>query len=487
MIAAVRTPRISDALRRPNRALLGLFGLLAGMLALAWSVRAAPWAMLPLLLVDALAVFFGLAIVFALALLAASAPQGSHRPSWRVVAATLVALFGFLTPLLPLMAAAFVALAVLVTVPRSRPPRLADAPPLLAAALLAVGYGALLLRGVLSYDDRAAGAALDGFVFWFVLLAAATPLLPFASAPEGDHRLAVFRLAWLYPLARLYSLGPWNDGWSLAALLFGGALALWAGTAAVVAEDRARCCALIVLMQLALALAGFGLATGAGLAAGCYALLVYGLLLCASRTEVPTARQTSETDTALAWLLSPAVPFSAPFIATWMLLGAGVAGGVSLLGAAAWLAGLSSAVACLLWRPWDVGGRALKLLAGGSLALGVLAPLVMLALVQPVIQQLQGGLSVYGDVTIWPWVGLAAVDSSRRGVTALPSIAVAALMLVLAALIYFAARLLHEAEPPAGDAEGLPVGRSQALLAALRHEVPWLAARRSEERRGDDR
>jgi hypothetical protein len=488
MIAPVKVLHLLHRLRRPNLPLLASLGMVAASLALAWAVRAAPRAVPPLLLADALGAFFVFATFFALALLAAATPPGEQRISWRAAAAALATVVAYLSPWVPLVMVAFVLLAALVALPRGRPFRLVDALPLVAAALLAVGYGTLVARGVLRYDDRAAGAALDGFVFWFVVLAAVTPLLPFArTSAEGERWLAVFRLAWLYPLARLYSLGPWNDGWSLATLLFGGALALWAGTAAVGAEDRARCRELLVLAQLALALAGFGLGTGAGLAAGCYALLVYGLLLSAGRADASKEPEGSTDDTPLPWLLTPAVPFGAPFVAVWMLLGAGVAGGVSLLGAAAWLVGLSSAVACLLWRPWDGVQHTVRVTAISSLVLGVLAPVVVLALVQPAVEQLQGGLSVYGDVAIWPWVGLAAVDSARRGVTALPSIAVAALMLVLGALVYFAARLLYEAEPQVDETDALPAGRSQALLAALRHEVPWLAARRGEERRSDDR
>ncbi len=90
--------------------------------------------------------------------------------------------------------------------------------------------------------------------------------------------------------------------------------------------------------------------------------------------------------------------------------------------------------------------------AGASVLLGVGAPLVVLALIQPVVEQLQGGLTPYGDVNIWPWIGLASIDSARAQVTTLPSIAVAALMLVLSALVYLIARLRDSWQPTDDDA-----------------------------------
>jgi hypothetical protein len=176
------------------------------------------------------------------------------------------------------------------------------------------------------------------------------------------------------------------------------------------------------------------------------------------------------------WLLSGAIPFTAPFVAAWMLVGASVAGGVALLAGAAWLAmllnGLAAALAHETLAPDQ--RRPLLIAAGASVLLGVAAPLVVLALIQPVVEQLQGGLTPYGDVNIWPWIGLASVDATRAQVTTLPSIAVAALMLVLSALVYLIARL-RDTWAPASTATA-PAPRLRELLASLRAEVPWLDA-----------
>jgi hypothetical protein len=562
----------------PAMAALAALGLL-------WVVRHTPLSIAPAIAIDALGAFFALATFGGLTLATAARAPGTLHTPWRTYVAALALAAGYLTDLTPVIAAAYLPLALLDLAGLSRrgrhPLRSALGP--LALLSLAVGYGALATRGALRYDDRAAGAALDSFVFWFVLLAAAIPLLPLGPEtrdrrPEtGDPRpettattddrpttndqrpacktlslavvrrslrerqrrssfvvrrssypappgtpsayvvqrsafsvqrspfVLVLRFAWLYPLARLYSLGPWNEGWSFAALLLGGGAALWSVAAALTHTGDERRSNLTVPSQLGLALAGFGLSTGAGLAAGCYGVLTY-LVLAAAQTTTdhrpPTTDRTPDAPTQpstnhivdapaqsaiVPWFLTPALPFSAPFVAAWMLLGAGVSGGVALLGAVAWLVALLGAAATLLGERRGDSPRAMVVAAGASAALGLLAPVVVLALIQPVIEQLQGGLSVHGDINIWPWVGLAAVDSTRRGVTALPSIAVAALMLVLSALVYLAGRLRADLAPSGDDAPP-EAPRPQALLSALREQVPWLGAPpRTEERAGDDR
>ncbi len=84
---------------------------------------------------------------------------------------------------------------------------------------------------------------------------------------------------------RLYSLGPWNSGWSLAALLLGGGAALWAALAAFTRPAERR--GLTQMSVLAMALAGFALGSGAGIVAGCYALLAY-LVLALPHDRRPT-------------------------------------------------------------------------------------------------------------------------------------------------------------------------------------------------------
>lgn len=486
-------------------------------LALLWLARDTPLQPAATVRVDALSAFFAFALLGGLALALAARPGAT--PSWRLPALVAVLLVAYATTLTLLIAAAYLLLALLTlqSRPRTGTARrltpgaalrraLLAAPGPLAAASLLVGYGALALRGALRYDDRTAGAALDGFVFWFVLLAVAI-----ASSDLSNDERGIFRAAWLYPLVRLYSLGPWNNGWSFATLLLGGGAALWAATAALgqprEPERRAR----VLLSYLGLALAGVGLGTSAGIAASCYALLTYLALLVAGGAGEPggsgdqETRETSPSSpprlpASLAhWLLSGAIPLTAPFVAAWMLVGAGRAGGVALLSGVAWLVALLNALttALAIGPPWPTARRPLAVAAASSALLGLAAPLVVYALIQPVVEQLQGGLTLYGDVGVWPWVGLETIDSAHTQVTTLPSLAIAGLMLVLSALVYLVVRLRETAGDPAlapgpdrDERASDPAPRLSELIASLRDDVPWLGGAPappsvSEERRVD--
>jgi hypothetical protein len=403
---------------------------------------------------------------------------------------------------------------------------------LLAAACLLLGYGALALRGGMRYDGRTAGLALDSFAFWFVLLAAAIACSPIFGMTKDEGRrtkdqesgepcdeataehmksiarsparpLAVstlllpssgiFRFAWLYPLARLYSLGPWNAGWSFATLLLGGGVALWCACSALVRPQPAGRNACVQSIYPALALAGLGLSTSAGVAAACFGILTYLVLVVGhtdwrlesghNRVDSPISNLQSPalsphlaSPILLPWLLSSALPLTAPFVAAWMLIGAGVAGGVTLLAGVAWLVALLHGVVLALWgdAPPAQARRQLLVAGAASVLLGIGAPLIVRALIQPVVAQLQGGLTPFGDVNIWPWVGLATSDSAHTQVTTLPSIAIALLMLVLSALVYVVARLrqLRAAEEQGAAPDEL--APPTTLLSNLRDEVPWL-------------
>jgi hypothetical protein len=551
--------RSLDRLRRSWRALVAI-ALTLGAFALLWAARAAPFQPAPFVRVDALSAFFCFALSSGIALVAIAWP-GVSTFSWRASAAVVLLLIAWNTTLTPIIVSAYLVLALLDRPPTTdhQPPtkrsppnpqsstpnsrlwairrELWVAPSLVAAGALLVGYGALVARGALRYDARTAGAALDSFVFWFVLLAAAIPVSVLVHSQSRGLRTEgrglraeyyglqttdygqithhaspvhpftdIFRFAWLYPLVRLYSLGPWNTGWGFATLLLGGAAALWVALAALTRPaDRP---VLAPRCFLALALAGLGLGTGAGIAAACYGVLAYLVLVLPGVTtdhqmpgDTETGRQgdngrrttddghnTQHATHNIHWLLSGAIPLTAPFVAAWMLVGASVAGGVALLAGAAWLVVLLSGLTAALAGVETEGNRrALLIAAGVSMVIGIGAPLIVLALVQPVIEQLQGGLTPYGDVNIWPWVGLATIDAGHTPVTTLPSIAVAAFMLVLSALVYLIARLRGEwAQHAPANTAASDLG---ALLVSLRDEVPWLGAlapRPTDEERGVD-
>jgi hypothetical protein len=507
--------RLSVDLARHGPALLAS-ALALGALALLWRVREAPLALGPSIRIDALSAFFLFALFggSALALVAqpAKAASGGLRP---ILAAAALAL-AYSTTLTPAIECAYLFLALLsldrqslaTSSESARPARFERAvlalrritlaaPGLLAAACLVLGYGTLALRGAIRYDDRTAGLALDSFAFWFVLLAAIIPLLPLAGTenqePRTEKRTAIqqngssvlgsriFHFAWLYPLARLYSLGPWNAGWSFATLLLGGGVALWCACSALAGPNPAVREARVQSLYLALALASLGLSTSAGVAAACYGVLAYLVLAVGYRDRRLKTRDLLGDDQISSlqppasslrpWLLSSAIPLTAPFVAAWMLIGASVAGGVALLAGVAWLVALLHGLMLALWDDAPPGQTRRQLLVAGaaSALLGIAAPLIVRALIQPVVAQLQGGLTPYGDVNIWPWVGLATSDAAHTQVTTLPSIAIALLMLVLSALVYVVGRLRWLGGPEAQDA-----APATALMSNLRDEVPWL-------------
>src|SRR5262245_48076041 len=189
-------------------------------LALLWLVRDRPLQPVPAVRIDALSAFFIFVLLAGIALAAlASAPttpaltEGTpYRWGYcgRALVQVTLLFVAWTTTLTPVVAVAYLLDVLLSLWPTTgqRPPTadrplleppalyggasvaappgpsvaalwgtiqraLHAAPVLVAAGALLVGYGALAMRGALRYDTRTAGAALDGFAFWFVLLAAA--------------------------------------------------------------------------------------------------------------------------------------------------------------------------------------------------------------------------------------------------------------------------------------------------------------------------
>lgn len=144
----------------------------------------------------------------------------------------------------------------------------------------------------------------------------------------------------LYALARLFSLGPWNLGWLLAALLMGGLLALWAAWRAALAPAE-RAGPWLGLALGGMAIAGTGLGSPAGLTVTGYVLLLAPPLCLGLERPVAGTRAL--------WLLSAAVPLSGPFVAGWLAIAAATAGGLPALAVALWLAALLMALPPRAW------------------------------------------------------------------------------------------------------------------------------------------
>jgi hypothetical protein len=313
--------------------------------------------------------------------------------------------------------------------------------PALCAALGLALAG--LIGGEWRYGAPAAGAGLNSFSFGLLLLGAllgaGAVALPRGLPPASEP---LVMLGCIYGLLRLFSLGPWNLGWLFAALLAGGAAALWAAWAAAAAPPSESAAWLGPYLG-GLAVAGAGLGSGAGLTLAGYALLLGPVLRLGLAEAAPRRAH---------WLLSAALPLSGPFVLAWMAVAAAAAGGVTVLAAALWAAALLAALpparlALQAGQPvtaWQLADfRVSPALVAGALsgALGLGAPLALMWLLRPMVAQLQGGLTPFGEIELWPWAGLIAYDAARQPVATLPSLALAALMLILSALCWVALRL----------------------------------------------
>jgi hypothetical protein len=345
---------------------------------------------------------------------------------------------------------------------------------LLGSALLALGLGLLWLNGGSTWSAPATATAISSPAFLLILLGCGVGLnsYPIALLPQpADLLRQALQPLWLLPLIRAIEWGPWNSGWTLATLLIGGATALWAGSSALWANDPGERIERILGTWLGMALACVGLLTTVGLVAALWQALAYGLGL---GLLLRSARWS--------WWVVP-VPPAASFVAAWLVQGATAAGGAFLLAAVFWLATLFSGIAILRLRSETTMVShtqiSAALGAGLSVLLGLLAPLPIRWLLLPAIEPLQGGLTPFGLIDIWPWVGIAALDAGHRRVAVLPSIAVFVLALVVAALVWLLARIFGWVRLPA-EAEPEQPAASE-LWEQLQQQVWWI---RGSKRRG---
>jgi hypothetical protein len=415
-------------------AALALGALLCAGLALAWLAHDAPLEpgrLGGLLRADALSAL-ALIVAGAHGLVALTGDEGSP---WRLALAA--GLTGCAALMGHLGAAGSLLVLAAALHPAGEPGRLGAALRLAPAVCVALGLASIgALAGEWRYGAPAAGSGLNsagvGLVLAGALLGIGVSDLARGRAPQAAPLVA---LGALYGLLRLFSLGPWNLGWLLAALLAGGGGALLAAWAAAGAPAEGAGPWLELFLG-GVAVAGVGLASGAGVTAAGYALLLGPVARLGLRGAAPGRSN---------WVLSAAAPLSGPFIAAWMAVAAAVAGGMTALAAALWAAALLAALpaARLALTPAEPLWGAPRTVAAALLSagLGVLAPLVVAGLLAPVAAQLQGGLTPFGEIELWPWAGLIAYNAARMPVATLPSAALAALMLILSALAWVALRL----------------------------------------------
>ena len=312
--------------------------------------------------------------------------------------------------------------------------------PLIAALSTGLGLVSLAVAsGAWVLGAPGAGAGLNSLSFALLLMGTLTANGAHSAVrghlPTGTPLVAVLCLT---TLLRLFSLGAWNLGWLFATLVVGGATVLGAAWQAAAAPPE-QVGAWLGLYLTGLAIAGAGLGSGAGVTLAGYALLTWPVV------RLGLARPGGPAWTR--WFFTGAVPLSAPFVAAWLAVAAAVAGGLSLVAVAFWGAALLVAVTTSRLavpvvsaaNPAPHGGPSTAAIL--SLILGLGSPLVVLGLLEPLVAQLQGGLTPFGELALWPWAGLIALNAARQPVATLPSLALTALMILLTALGWVLMRL----------------------------------------------
>lgn len=238
-----------------------------------------------------------------------------------------------------------------------------------------------------------------------------------------------------YVLLRLFSLGPWNLGWLFATMLVGTAVSLGAAWCAA-AVHPSEAGPWLEQFLAGLVLVGAGLGSGAGVVLAGYALLLGPLVRLGFAAAEPAR---------VAWLFSCAMPLGGVFVVAWMAVAAAVAGALPLLAAGLWLAAFGAALPAARLgaapKAPRTGRWELTAGAGFSALVGVAAPAIVVGLLSPMARQLQGGLTPFGEIELWPWAGLIAFDAARQPVATLPSLALLGLMAVLSALAWVVLRL----------------------------------------------
>ena len=410
--------------------------LMLGMAGLAWSVRREPIAR-SAVYVDALASFWILAILLGVALRVWLWPE--TKLHWAYIAIASLSIVGCVVAWPIVFACVLLLLFFLENECWWHMQRgwrcvswgafRAQWESMTALVAIFAALVLLTLGGARRFDAVNAGAALNSMVFWLTLggVALTTKIGSGASHYDQQSKIQSAKLKTqnfknysavilgLYLMARLYTLGPWLPDWSLATLTLGIMLLLWNVLADQPVEGT----------MMSLALLALGLGTSAGIAAACFALLA--MLLSAGQLHTPVGVLQAPSAAAL-WIL----PFSMSFVAFWSLIAAVLASGMSILAGGVWLGMLVLTLHSALQMQHYVELRITYV----SMGLALFSPLLYSLLIPPVVEQLQGGLTPYGTLTSWPWLGLAAANAGNRGVMALPIIGLAALLIVLMSALY---------------------------------------------------
>jgi hypothetical protein len=137
---------------------------------------------------------------------------------------------------------------------------------------------------------------------------------------------------------------------------------------------------------------------------------------------------------------------------------------------------LAGGAAVAIWpatpppRPNRLALPAGLLLLAGAVFFG---PLLTEAIMAPVVEQLDPGLTPFGLLEVWPWIGVGALDSAHSRTALLPGVALAPLFVVVLAITWLLQRLVS----PRAAGEPSALGGQAATNTAL-SRIWWLPKRR---------
>jgi multicomponent Na+:H+ antiporter subunit A len=234
---------------------------------------------------------------------------------------------------------------------------------------------------------------------------------------------ACYVKAGVYLAARMHSMTPWPQSWSLV-LMWLGTVTMVVGVAyAMVQHDLKRMLAFHTVSQIGYIITGFGLGTPLGIAAGLlhclnHSLFKGGLFLAAGAVQHATGTRDmnrlgglsrSMPRTAVAWMIGVGammgVPFMSGFASKWMLYTAALQAGQVVPALVAWVVSVGTVFSCVKATSTVFLGpttpdtesaheapatmvTALMIFACGSIVLGVAPQLAVNGIINPALPAL---------------------------------------------------------------------------------------------------